>query len=329
MPEKILIPIDLMPDPSAKSVPALIPASSSLDLLYFAFQQKWQNTAFCFCKESPSINHALQQAGGAKVVYSEDPLTAENRAKILAEYIQQQKPDLILATSTAFYLEVLPRVAARLKIPFLSDILSLSAEQNEWVAERFLYAGKCMAKASVPINAPGPVFLFRPHQTAKHQKVNTPPIQVQTLQPDCKNQSWQCRVLPLQQKKRAELSEAAIVVSGGRGLQSPENFKLLEELADSLGEDTAVGASRAVTDAGWQPHRLQVGQTGKTVSPELYIACGISGAIQHLAGMSHSRIIVAINNDPAAPIFEKCHYGLVGDLFKIIPCLIQELKKQT
>ena len=333
MSKKVLVPIDIIPNSAAidANSHSIIPSSSSLDLLSFAFRKQWQATAFCFGQTTKEINKKLQKAGAGEIICVEDPQTAQNRSKILIQFIQETKPNLILANSSPFYLELLPRVAARLNIPFISDVLRISLEaenDNKWVVERFLYAGKCMAKVTIPDSCPGPIFLFRPHQITKHQELNKTQAQVRKLSSTNGVSNYQCKISQHSKKKRPDLTEASIIVSGGRGLKGPENFKMLEELADVLGDGTAVGASRAVTDAGWQPHSMQVGQTGKTVSPQLYIACGISGAIQHLAGMSSSRIIVAINNDPSAPLFQKCHYGLVGDVFKIIPCLINELKKQ-
>ena len=320
MPKKIFIPINLNLDTIS---------NISLDLISFGYCQKWKVTVFCFSSTSQEINLKLQAAGASQIICAIDPQTAKHQAKILKNIIQEEKPDLILADSNAFYLDILARVAIQLKIPFLSDILNIRLKESNkaWIADRFLYAGKCLASATLPISQPGPVVLFRPHQVPKYKTLNQVPAKVRTIDSIDEAHNYQCHRSQVNQKKRPDLTEAAMIVSGGRGLQAPEKFKLLEELADILGNQTAVGASRAVTDTGWKPHNMQIGQTGKTVSPQLYIACGISGAIQHLAGMSSSRIIVAINKDPSAPIFQKCHYGLVGDLFKILPCLIQELKK--
>ncbi len=327
--KKVLIPIDFA---STKA------STGSLELLSFAYQNKWTPQAFCFSPVSKQLAQTLQLAGAGSITcLQSDPGEAQHRAQALAEVIKQEKPDLVLAMSTPFYSEVLPRVAVRLKAPFLSDILKLTAIQDDdqtaqWVIKRFLYAGKCSAQVSLAMSdSPCPILLFRPHQLPAQCVLNNHVATQKTHSYQCHSKTTYklSRIEPQKHKKRPDLASAGIIVSGGRGLKGPENFKLLEELADQLGKDVAIGASRAVTDAGWCPHSMQVGQTGHTVSPQLYIACGISGAIQHLAGMSHSRCIVAINNDKEAPLFKKCHYGLVGDLFKIIPCIIKELQKST
>ncbi len=330
MSKKVLIPVDIVEN---------TPTKSSLDLLSFAIHKKWTVKAFCFTY-SETIFNTLQKTGVTEIIYLEKTLkSAKNCASALTQTIEEEKPDLTLAISSSFYLEIFPRLAVNLKVPFLSDIIGLNMLDSKWTAQRFLYAGKCSAQVDLTMTSPGPLLLFRPNQAKAsqantsqenplHKVAKTPPKKrALSYTPDTK-EIYHSTISQKDKKKRPELTSARIIVSGGRGLKGPEKFKLLEELADQLGNQVAIGASRAVTDAGWCPHTMQVGQTGKTVSPQLYIACGISGAIQHLAGMSHSRVIVAINKDPSAPLFQKCHYGLVGDLFEIIPCLINELKKQ-
>jgi electron transfer flavoprotein alpha subunit len=202
------------------------------------------------------------------------------------------------------------------------DCINLHNNNGEIIASRPVYAGKAILETK--INSPIRIFTIRPN--VFKAEVTDGNIQTEIKIKEISNPNLKTKVVAIKKSAdKLDVAEADIIVSGGRGLKSPENFKLIEELAEVLGG--AVGASRAVVDAGWRNHGEQVGQTGKTVSPELYIACGISGAIQHLAGMSSSRYIVAINKDKDAPIFNIADYGIAGDVFEIIPALIQEIKK--
>ncbi|MBX7230667.1 MAG: electron transfer flavoprotein subunit alpha/FixB family protein [Bdellovibrionales bacterium] len=238
--------------------------------------------------------------------------------------VESCKPELILASSSMMAKDLFPRLAAKIKTGVVSDCNSLEITTEKVVVTRPLYSGKCTAQVDF-LNSPIKVVLMRANQlpiekaqTPSSPKVNTlslPPLDLKTT----------VKSIVQGTVGKVDLTEANIIVSGGRGLGGPQNFKLLEDLASVLGG--AVGASRAVADAGWVPHSLQVGQTGKTVSPTLYIACGISGAIQHLAGMSGSKVIVAINKDPEAPIFKKATYGIVGDLFEVVPLLTEEFRR--
>jgi electron transfer flavoprotein alpha subunit len=220
--------------------------------------------------------------------------------------------------------DLAPRVAAKLAAPVASDVLSVELQSDALIARKPVYAGKVIATLSIA-GSPA-VITLRPGQVVP--AANGRPGRVEAAQPAVEPSTSRVVVKELvqQSKGRPDLGEAPIIVAGGRGLKAPENFKLVEELADAFG-NAAVGATRAVTDEGWRPHSDQIGQTGRSVSPELYVAVGISGAIQHLAGMRTSKTIVAINKDKEAPIFKIADYGIVGDVFEVVPALTEAVRQ--
>lgn len=242
----------------------------------------------------------------------------EPYARALAQAIQEAQPSAVLVPFTAMGKDLAPRVAARLGAGLISDCVALTPREGRLEARRPMYAGK--AYATVRWREGMQMATLRPNVFALGARDESRKAEVKRATVDA---SARARVTKVEAAAagKVELTEAQIIVSGGRGLKGPENFHLVESLATAFG--AAVGASRAVVDAGWVDHQYQVGQTGKTVSPTLYVACGISGAIQHLAGMSSSKVIVAVNKDPDAPIFKVANYGLVGDVFEILPKLTE------
>jgi len=246
---------------------------------------------------------------------------AETYTHIVTSVAKSINATTIAAASTTMSKDFLPRVAARLNAGMASDVMSVESADS---FKRPMWAGNIIA--TVQINTEIKVCTVRTTEFAQATKQSSASsieaCNVPTLPAPAKTEFINFKAV---KSERPELTSAQIVVSGGRGVKGPEGFQLIEQLADTLG--AAVGASRAVCDAGWVPNDLQVGQTGKVVAPNLYIAVGISGAIQHLAGMKSSKVIVAINKDPEAPIFQLADYGLVGDLFKIVPEMIAALKK--
>ncbi len=250
--------------------------------------------------------------------------SAEAYTAVLATLAKSLAPDVILASHTPTGRDFMPRLARRLDVGLASDCVTLAFEGNGIKVRRPVYSGKATAEvefvgsgprlATIRANALG-VGKPDPGKSAETVTVtaNVGEVKSKTLE------------VVKGASARPDVTEAAIVVSGGRALKSADNFKIIEGLADVLG--AAVGASRAAVDAGYRPHRDQVGQTGKVVSPALYVACGISGAIQHLAGMRTSKTIVAINTDPEAPIYQIADYGVVGDLFQLVPLLTEEFRK--
>jgi electron transfer flavoprotein alpha subunit len=243
---------------------------------------------------------------------------------VLAELAAVETPQAIFGAVTTRQRELMARLAARLGVGLSADSVAMAVEDGKLIATRPVYAGKLQSRvtwAKTPWIATLRPNVFRaaePEAGAAPQ-VERPAVAIPAA-----------RMALVERRQEAstglpELTEAEIVVSGGRGLKGPENFVILEELGKVLG--AAVGASRAAVDAGWRPHRFQIGQTGRTISPKLYLGFGISGAIQHLAGMRTSKVIVAVNKDPEAPIFKIADYGIVGDLFEVAPLLTAEFKK--
>jgi len=249
---------------------------------------------------------------------------AQGYAQVVAERIKAGGYAAVIFPATTLGKDLAPRVAALLDVPLASDITAMEVDGVALVALRPIYAGKAFAR--VRLAAVPALVSIRPNvfQPAENAAAGTVEPVAATVDPG----SWKVRVL---ERKGAgdgalDVAEATIVVSGGRGMKDPSNWHLLEGLRDAIGDGAALGASRAVVDAGWRPHGEQVGQTGKTVAPKLYVAVGISGAIQHLAGMRTAGTIVAVNKDPDAPIFNVADYGIVGDLFEVLPRLSEEVK---
>jgi electron transfer flavoprotein alpha subunit len=230
--------------------------------------------------------------------------------------------NLVLGSSSVRGTDLFGRTSALVNGAFAADCTELGLNGESLVIRKPLYAGKCTC--AVELSGAGPkMILMRANQLpSSTERSESTEFSDQKL--EGASDHLKVKETVMGNSQRPDLTEANIVVSGGRGMKEASNFKLLEDLADTLG--ATVGASRAVTDDGWVPHSMQVGQTGKTVAPSLYIACGISGAVQHLAGMSGSKVIVAINNDPDAPIFKKSTYGIVGDVFEVLPKLTEKLK---
>ncbi|MES2856137.1 MAG: electron transfer flavoprotein subunit alpha/FixB family protein, partial [Bdellovibrionota bacterium] len=245
--------------------------------------------------------------------------------EVVSQILSSKKPAVVLASSSMLARDLFPRVAARLNTGVASDCTELEITSSGDVkARRPMYAGKVSAEVSFE-NSPIKIILMRPNQLTVVASTAAKTPSVEDVSVPAKDLATIVKDIVKGTSGKLDLTEANVIVSGGRGMKDAASFKLLEELADTLG--ATVGASRAVVDAGWVPHTMQVGQTGKTVAPTLYIACGISGAIQHLAGMSGSKVVVAINKDANAPIFQKATYGIVGDVFEVVPLLTQEFKK--
>ena len=275
------------------------------------------------------VAEALAHYGAVRVYLADAPslekYSGEGYTTVLAGLIEKVVPAVVLLGATTQGKDLAPRVATRLGLGLASDCTAFEvAADGRLIITRPIYGGRAIA--TVMEKTTPQMATVRPNVMAPLEPDTSRTAPVEKLAVETGD--IRARVIDLIQesgRQQVGLAEAEIIVSGGRGLKGPESFDLLEELADVLG--AAVGASRAAVDAGWIDHSHQVGQTGRTVTPNLYIACGISGAVQHLAGMKTARYIVAINKDPDAPIFRVADYGIVGDLFEVVPILTEEFKR--
>lgn len=279
------------------------------------------------------IGHNIKEAAPELNKYGVDSIITVDNEKFANAYVdaytktivdiaKKIEAEYIFFPASILGKTISAAVGAKFETSALTDCISFEIQEGKFLAKRPIYAGKAIvtvAPEKKPIIAS-----LRPNVFKAEEKNSEAAIE--DFEAVLEEKNFLAKILELKtpEGKKIDLTEASIIVSGGRGMQSPENFKLIEDLAEVLG--AAVGASRAVVDDGWRPHSEQVGQTGKTVAPQLYIACGISGAIQHLAGMKTSKVIVAVNTDPEAPIFQVADYGIVGDALEVIPKMIEEAK---
>lgn len=266
----------------------------------------------------------LAFAGADRVVTIEHPhlqsYTSDGFSQAVLAAYEQEKPDALVFGHTSQGKDLSPKVASRLQSGLISDVVRIEVENGTTQFIRPIYSGKAFETVEV---AEGLTFVtVRPNNIAALPKDTTKAVNVSSLKVDIQNLRTVVKEIVRKTTSGVDLSEAKVIVSGGRGVKSAEGFDVLQKLADVLGG--AVGASRGACDAGYTDYSLQIGQTGKVVTPDLYIACGISGAIQHIAGMSNAKIIVAINKDPEANIFSIADYGIVGDLFEVVPLLTEE-----
>ena len=286
-------------------------------------------TAVVLGSSEPQFVSSLAEYGADKVYMIPDEklkqYTPDGYLQALIQLVDEVKPDVILMGHTAIGKDVSPRLATKLGIGLISDATAIELEENEIIFTRPIYAGKAFQKKKI---VSGTIFAtIRPNNIPLAEADSGRNAESIIFNPTITDIRTVVKDIVQKSVGGVDLTEAKVIVSGGRGVKSEEGFKLLDELAKGLGG--AVGASRGACDAGYCDYSMQVGQTGKVVTPDLYIACGISGAIQHLAGMSNSKVIVAINKDPEAPIFSIADYGIVGDLFEVLPLLTEEFKKMT
>lgn len=251
--------------------------------------------------------------------------SAEPYIQAVQDVVKTGGYTLVMGPASATGRDFFPRLAARMQSGLLTDVVKLSVDGSNVTATRPMYAGKCLAE--VTSKTPLTFVTVRPNVMAAKVVNASASATVEEKTPSFNTGAIRAKIVEVRQGKseKPDLTEASIIISGGRAMANADNFKILASCADVIG--ATVGASRAAVDSGYAPHDMQVGQTGKTVNPNLYIACGISGSIQHLAGMRTSKIIVAVNTDPNAPIFQKADYGIVADLFQAVPVMEKEFKK--
>jgi len=272
----------------------------------------------------------LGRYGADKVLVADDSrleqYTTDAYVSVISELVKANDPQILILGASVQGKDLAGRLAARLDVGMAQDCTAFAIEDGNLVATRPIYAGKAYAKVTFENSLPQ-MAAARPKVMSINDPDDSRSAEVIDASFTLDDGDLKTRVVDVAKDEsgKVDLTEADKIISGGRGMKGPENYHILEELADLIG--ASVGASRSAVDAGWRPHSDQVGQTGKVVSPNLYVDCGISGAIQHLAGMSTSKIIVAINKDEDAPIFQKADYGVVADLFDVVPALTEEVKK--